>query len=108
MRAKLIKRPKPPAPQLGGIVERPPGELTPWPNNPRTHSEKQLTKLSASMQEFGFTAPVLVDEAGRHLERSWTGRSGGPNRPPDSPHACPLRFDSHQETGLRDRGQQAR
>jgi predicted phage terminase large subunit-like protein len=64
MRAKLIKRPKPPAPQLGGIVERPPGELTPWPNNPRTHSEKQLTKLSASMQEFGFTAPVLVDAAG--------------------------------------------
>jgi hypothetical protein len=64
MRAKLTNQPKPGEPQLGGIVERPPGELKPWPNNPRTHSEKQLTKLAASMREFGFTAPVLVDEAG--------------------------------------------
>ena len=46
------------------IVERPPGDLRPWPGNPRTHSDKQLAKLKASIQTFGFTAPVLVDEAG--------------------------------------------
>jgi hypothetical protein len=50
--------------KIGQIVERPPGELKPWPENPRTHSDKQLAKLKASIQTFGFTAPVLVDEAG--------------------------------------------
>ena len=47
-----------------GIIERPPEDLKPWANNPRTHSEKQLTKLRASIQKFGFTAPVLTDESG--------------------------------------------
>jgi len=50
-----------------GIVDRPPGDLKPWPSNPRTHSEKQLVKLKASIQKFGFTAPVLTDEAGMIL-----------------------------------------
>src|SRR5712691_4917637 len=49
---------------ISGIVDRPPCDLSPWPGNPRTHSDKQLVKLKASMQKFGFTAPVLVDEAG--------------------------------------------
>ena len=43
--------------KIGQIVERPPGELKPWPGNPRTHSDKQLAKLKASIQTFGFTAP---------------------------------------------------
>jgi DNA modification methylase len=46
----------------GGIIERLPNNLKPWPNNPRTHSDKQLTKLKASIQKFGFTLPVLIDE----------------------------------------------
>ena len=50
--------------KISQIVERPPGDLKPWPGNPRTHSDKQLAKLKASIQTFGFTAPVLVDEAG--------------------------------------------
>jgi ParB-like chromosome segregation protein Spo0J len=41
-----------------------PASLKPWPNNPRTHSDKQLTKLKASIRKFGFTAPVLTDEYG--------------------------------------------
>ncbi len=48
----------------GGIVDRVPGDLRARPGNPRTHSDKQLAKLKASMQNFGFTVPVLVDEAG--------------------------------------------
>lgn len=45
-----------------GIIERSPEGLKPWPGNPRTHSDKQLAKIKASIQKFGFTAPVLVDE----------------------------------------------
>ena len=52
-----------PSPQPGNaIVDRPPGELKPWPGNPRTHSDNQLAKLKASIQKFGFTAPVLIEE----------------------------------------------
>ena len=47
-----------------GIIERSPEGLKPWPGNPRTHSDKQLAKIKASIQKFGFTAPVLVDEDG--------------------------------------------
>lgn len=46
------------------LVYRRPEHLHPWPNNPRTHSDKQLAKLKASIQKFGFTAPVLIDEKG--------------------------------------------
>ena len=49
---------------ISQIIERPPGDLKPWPGNPRTHSDQQLVKLKASIRTFGFTAPVLVDEAG--------------------------------------------
>ena len=49
-------------PNAGGIIDRPPSDLKPWPDNPRTHSDKQLAKLKASIRKFGFTAPVLTDE----------------------------------------------
>ncbi|WP_020372161.1 site-specific DNA-methyltransferase [Rhizorhabdus wittichii] len=38
--------------------------LKPWPNNPRTHSKKQLKQLEKSIEEFGFTNPVLVSHDG--------------------------------------------
>ncbi len=47
-----------------GIIDRSPSDLKPWPGNPRTHSDKQIAKIKASIQKFGFTAPVLIDEAG--------------------------------------------
>ena len=50
--------------KISGIIDRRPDELSPWPTNPRTHSEKQLVKLKASIGRFGFTAPVLTDEEG--------------------------------------------
>ena len=61
---QLVDEPNNNNSKIGQSVERPPGELKPWPGNPRTHSDKQLAKLKASIQTFGFTAPVLVDEAG--------------------------------------------
>jgi hypothetical protein len=38
--------------------------IKPYPNNPRTHSEEQVKQIAASMQRFGVTSPVLVDEKG--------------------------------------------
>ena len=40
-----------------------PDDLRPWGRNARTHSKKQLRQLAASIQSFGFTNPVLVDQA---------------------------------------------
>jgi DNA modification methylase len=39
------------------------GELIPYARNPRTHSDAQLAQLAASIREFGWTNPVLVDGA---------------------------------------------
>ena len=50
------------AAQLSPLQERNPNGLRPWPNNPRTHSERQLVQLQASIRQFGFTTPVIVDE----------------------------------------------
>jgi DNA modification methylase len=36
--------------------------LKPYANNARTHSEAQIEKIAASILEFGFTNPILVDE----------------------------------------------
>src|ERR1019366_1648530 len=43
-------------------IERWPIErLVPRANNPRTHSPEQVARIAASMREFGWTNPVLVD-----------------------------------------------
>jgi DNA modification methylase len=39
----------------------PVGKLIPYDRNPRTHSEAQVTQIAASIAEFGFVNPVLVD-----------------------------------------------
>ena len=36
--------------------------LTEYPNNPRQHETKQLTKIQHSIEKFGFVNPILVDE----------------------------------------------
>src|SRR5688572_1594857 len=46
-------------------VERwPLDRLVPYARNARTHSEEQVAQIAASMREWGWTNPVLVDEAG--------------------------------------------
>lgn len=37
-------------------------ELKPYANNPRTHSEAQVEQIAASIAEFGFNNPILVDK----------------------------------------------
>lgn len=36
-------------------------ELIPYVNNTRTHTQEQITKLRASLREFGFVNPVIID-----------------------------------------------
>lgn len=36
-------------------------KLVPWARNPRTHSDAQVAQIAASIDEFGFNNPILVD-----------------------------------------------
>ena len=36
-------------------------ELTPYENNARVHSRSQVNQIAASIAEFGFTNPILID-----------------------------------------------
>ena len=55
------------ATRLTALAERielwPVERLRPYERNPRTHSADQVAQLAASMVEFGFTNPILVDES---------------------------------------------
>lgn len=44
------------------IERRPVAELIPYARNARTHSDAQIGQLAASIREWGWTMPVLVDE----------------------------------------------
>ena len=58
------------APQTAGLVApsptgstlRPIDRLRLYERNPRTHSEAQVDQIAASMVEFGWTNPILIDE----------------------------------------------
>ncbi|MDO9053397.1 MAG: site-specific DNA-methyltransferase [Gallionella sp.] len=43
------------------IEYRPVGLLVPFVNNARTHSDDQVAQIAASIREFGFNNPILVD-----------------------------------------------
>lgn len=44
---------------------RPVAELKPYEKNPRHHPEAQIKKLAQSIQQFGWTVPILIDPGGR-------------------------------------------
>ena len=46
------------------VTYRATGSLKPDPRNARTHSKRQLQQLVASIRQFGFTNPVLIDPEG--------------------------------------------
>lgn len=59
------------APQSAGLVALadrielwPIEKLRPYERNPRARSEGQVDQIAASMVEFGWTNPILVDEQG--------------------------------------------
>ena len=43
------------------IIQQPVAALLPYARNSRTHSDEQVAQIAASIREFGFTNPVLVD-----------------------------------------------
>lgn len=47
---------------MNSITVRSIDALVPFDRNARTHSEAQVAQLAASIKEFGFTNPVLIDE----------------------------------------------
>ena len=44
------------------IEHVPVGELIPFAKNSRTHDDAQVAQIAASIKEFGFTNPILIDE----------------------------------------------
>lgn len=46
------------------IVRRETADLIPYARNSRTHSQSQIRKIAASIKEWGWTNPVLIDEEG--------------------------------------------
>lgn len=44
------------------IEQRKLADLSPRSSNARTHSNAQIKQIAASIKEFGFTNPVLIDE----------------------------------------------
>ena len=47
------------------LVTVPVAELVPYERNARTRSEAQVERLRRSLREFGFVAPILIDEERR-------------------------------------------
>lgn len=50
-------------------------KLIPYARNSRTHSDEQVAQIAASIKEFGFTNPILIDGGGggslQATEGSW-------------------------------------
>jgi hypothetical protein len=46
------------------IEYRPPASLNPAKRNPRTHGKRQVAQIEASIRQFGFVNPVLIDADG--------------------------------------------
>ena len=46
------------------VERRPVGQLIPYARNARTHSDEQVSQIAASIREWGWTVPILVDEGG--------------------------------------------
>jgi DNA modification methylase len=54
----------PPAWPADAVERRALTALAPFARNSRTHSDAQIAQLAASIREWGWTMPVLIDEAG--------------------------------------------
>lgn len=45
------------------VIERKLSEITPYENNPR-HNDEAVDKVAASLEEFGWQQPIVVDQDG--------------------------------------------
>ena len=46
------------------VERKPVSSLVPYARNARTHSDEQVAQIAASIREWGWTVPVLVDDDG--------------------------------------------
>jgi ParB-like chromosome segregation protein Spo0J len=60
----LKRKPAAPAWPADKVERWPLDRLVPYARNARTHSDEQVDQVAASIREWGWTTPVLVDEAG--------------------------------------------
>ena len=63
-RATVAPDPSPATWPADAVERRPVAALVPYARNARTHSDAQVAQIAASIREWGWTTPVLVDEAG--------------------------------------------
>ena len=49
---------------MNQLIYKPVCDLIPYARNARTHSDEQVAQIAASIREFGFNAPVLIDGQG--------------------------------------------
>lgn len=61
-RSKAIQSDSPAGDGLRQYKALPVDDLVPYDRNARTHSQEQVEQIAASIREFGFTNPVLIDE----------------------------------------------
>jgi DNA modification methylase len=83
--AAAISGPLEASPPLLAVEYRPVAELVPYARNARLHDSRQLAQIAASMRQFGWTNPVLIEPDGGIIaghgrilaaEREWlAGRS---------------------------------
>jgi ParB family chromosome partitioning protein len=62
--AKPKTKPEGAGGQSAVIEQLPTAELVPYARNSRTHSDEQVAQIAASIREFGFCNPVLIDAEG--------------------------------------------
>lgn len=62
--ARAKKPPAEPAWPADNVERWPIDKLTPYARNPRTHDAAQVQQIVASIREWGWTTPILVDEKG--------------------------------------------
>ena len=79
------------------IIYRPVADLRVNPANARKHSQKQVEKIAASIQSFGFNVPLLTNGEdqlvaghGRFAAArpGWPGPRGWPARPACATSSC--------------------
>ncbi|MFO1176017.1 MAG: ParB/Srx family N-terminal domain-containing protein [Paracoccaceae bacterium] len=63
-------------------------DLIPYAGNARTHSDKQIAQIAASIRKFGFTNPVLIDEEGGIVAGHGTRGGSQPACIPEVPTIC--------------------
>ena len=61
--------------------------LIPYARNSRTHSDAQVAQIAASIKEFGFTNPVLIDADGNGFDHPPFTRSRSRGYTPPKPQA---------------------